>query len=332
MKRYILPLALALALLLPCLLFSLREREPVETEPAAQTEEQVRPTVSNTVNQMIRVKEQDTVVEMELDSYVLGVVLGEMPADFELEALKAQAVATRTYTLRKVLKQSKHSDAHVCTDASCCQAFIREDDYLQSKGDAEDLEKVRRAVTETTGQVLTYQGELIEATYFSSSGGKTEDAVAVWGTSVPYLQSVSSPGEEPKNGEKQFQYSKQEFRAKLGLPESAVLTDDSMEMTYTEGGGVEQMTIGNQSFSGTELRTLLGLPSTVFSLSFVNGEILLTTKGNGHRVGMSQYGAEAMAVAGSQYDEILYHYYSGTKLETLTDVQMQAIFDKAGNL
>ena len=219
---------------------------------------------------------------------------------------------------------SKHSSEEYAFP--CAIVSSRQNQILSSM----DLSKALEL--ETTGQVLTYQGELIEATYFSSSGGKTEDAVAVWGTSVPYLQSVSSPGEEPNNSEKQFQYSKQEFRAKLGLPESAVLTDDSIEMTYTQGGGVEQMTIGNQSFSGTEIRTLLGLPSTVFSLSFEKDAILLTTRGSGHRVGMSQYGAEAMAVAGSQYDEILYHYYPGTKLETLTDAQMQAVFDKAGNL
>lgn len=327
MKRYILPLSILMVLLLPNLLFSLREKKP-----DSQTDDQVQTSIPDAVHQMIRVKDQDTVTEMDLDAYVCGVLLGEMPAEFEPDALMAQAVATRTYTLRKVLKQSKHDDAHVCTDASCCQAFIQEADYLQTKGNEDDLEKVKSAVRETAGQVLTYQGELIEATYFSSSGGKTEDAVAVWGTSVPYLKSVSSPGEESEKSEKQFRYSVQEFRSKLGLPASMPLSDESIEISYTVGGGVEQMRIGDISISGTQLRTLLGLPSTVVHLSFENDEILLTTKGNGHRVGMSQYGAEAMAVAGNKYDEILAHYYPGTKLETFTDAQMQAIFDKAGNL
>ena len=325
MRRYVLPLVFILVILIPNLLFSLREAEP----PEMQIETQTEPISSPNPSQIILVQTQTGVEEMELDDYVAGVLLGEMPADFELEALKAQAVATRTYTLRRVIGQSKHSDAHVCTDAACCQAFVREDGY---QGTEENLQKMKSAVQLTTGQVLTYHGELIEATYFSSSGGRTEDAAAVWGTSVPYLQSVSSPGEQTKNAQRQFSYSVEEFCTRLGLSNTLTLTDGSIQLIYTEGGGVKEMRIGSAAFSGTEIRTLLELPSTVFQVSVEEDFVSITTSGSGHRVGMSQYGAEAMAVDGKTYDEILSHYYPGTTLETFTAAQIQAVFDKAGNL
>ena len=326
MKRYVLPLAFLMVFILPDVMFSLFK---VDTDDPVVLEETVQP-LEEVRQQAIRVKDGAVVMDMELDAYVLRVLLGEIPADFEPEALKAQAVATRTYTLRKVMKQSKHDDADVCTDASCCQAFVDVNDYL---GTADDLEKMERAVSETACQVLTYQGNLIEATYFSCSGGQTEDAAAVWGTSVPYLQSVSSPGEEDaKHYEEVFSFTRQEFLTKLGLPASHPLRADTLEITYTTGGGVDQMTISGVAFSGTQLRTLLSLPSTAFSLELTDDSVSITTKGYGHRVGMSQYGADAMAVAGKTYAEILAHYYPGTELETFSVEQLNAVFDKAGNL
>lgn len=288
---------------------------------------------AETFSQTICVMDQDTLLEMELDEYILGVILGEMPAEFELDALKAQAVASRTYTLRKVLKQNKHTDARVCTDASCCQAYIRTDYYLSHIGSESDVERVRLAVDETTGQVITYEGNLIEATYFSCSGGMTEDAAAVWGTSVPYLVAVQSPGEESSSFfQKQYRFSKKEFLRKLGIPETTELSESSIRMIATAGGGVDQMEISGMLFSGTQLRMLLGLPSTAFSVTIAADYVLISTRGYGHRVGMSQYGADAMAVEGSTYEQILLHYYPGTELVRLSSEQMKAIFDKAGNL
>ena len=124
----------------------------------------------------------DTVEEMGLEAYLTGVLLGEVPADFEPEALKAQAVAARTYTAKAVLTGGKHGDGSLCTDFACCQAYLSEDAYLKAGGTEEGLEKIRGAVTDTAGLVLSYEGSLIEATYFSCSGGRTEDAQAVWGT------------------------------------------------------------------------------------------------------------------------------------------------------
>lgn len=275
---------------------------------------------------LIRVKNQNEIVDMGLEEYITGVVLGEMPADFELEALKSQAVAARTFALRKVQTNGKHQDADVCTDHSCCQAFVFPTDYT---GTVDDLNKVRNAVMETSGQVITYNGNLIEAVYFSNSGGQTEDALAVWGTDVPYLQSVDSPGEEyAKNFEVTTTISYAEFIDILELPDDTCYENDDIKVTYTMGGGVNTFSLGSKSISGVRMRTLFNLRSTMFDVEIDGKIVRITTKGYGHRVGMSQYGAEAMAVDGRKYDEILGHYYLGTELITLTGEEMNAIFDK----
>jgi len=254
-----------------------------------------------------------TRTQMDLEAYLLCVVLGEMPADFETEALKAQAVVARTYTLRCCL-QEKHAGGALCTDHTCCQAFRSAEDFLDSGQTQEALSHVKEGVRQTRGQVLTYAGELIEATYFSSAGGKTETALAVWGTDVPYLQSVDSPEGESPNVQT-LQLTAQEFVQKLhtelqGLPETWIGA-----VCYTSGGGVDTIYIGGEAYKGTQLRSLLGLRSTAFTITALGNTVTITTKGYGHRVGMSQYGAQAMALAGSDYRQILTHYYPGTTLE-----------------
>ena len=157
------------------------------------------------------------VMLMDLEEYVRGVVLAEMPASFEAEALKAQAVAARTYTLRVLSIGGRHEPGAICIDSSCCQAYISDEDYLDGKGSAAEWEKVTQAVGDTTGLVLTYNGKLIDATYFSCSGGRTEDAAAVWGSDVPYLQAVDSPGEEGASVyENEKYFSAAEFAQPLG--------------------------------------------------------------------------------------------------------------------
>ena len=256
----------------------------------------------------------------ELDAYLVGVVLAEMPASFEEEALKAQAVVARTYTKRAEVTGGKHGDGTVCTQASCCQAYLPEAEYLERGGTQESVDKVRAAVLATSGQVLLYEGQLIEATYFSCSGGQTEDAVAVWGTDFPYLRSVESPGEEGASVfTDQVTLTAGEFRQRLKETLEGEPSGWFGPVTYTAGGGVDTMFIGGKPYRGTELRTLLGLRSTAFQVT-VEGELIrIQTRGYGHRVGMSQYGAEAMAVAGSTYPEILAHYYQGTELWTLPE-------------
>ena len=256
--------------------------------------------------------------KLELEQYIPGVVLAEMPASFEPEALKAQAVAARTYTRKASLTGGKHGDGGVCTDPACCQGYLTAEAYLAKGGTQESVDKVFHAVQETAGLVLTYEGELIEATYFSCSGGMTEDAVAVWGTAYPYLRSVSSPGEEQAAGYTQtLEFTPEEFSAALGRQLPGSPESWFSITTYTEGGGVAVMTICGRSYTGVQLRQLLGLRSTAFAVQAHTDSISITTKGYGHRVGMSQYGADAMATSGSTFDQILAHYYPGTALSEL---------------
>lgn len=269
---------------------------------------------------LLRVQMSDgTVSELPLDDYLTGVVLAEMPTSFQKEALKAQAVVSRTYTLRQMAR-NKHTAADICTDASCCQGWMSYEDYCAKEGEQEGsagAEAAAQAVRETDGQVLTFDGALIDATFFSCSGGRTEAAVEVWGTDIPYLQAVDSPGEENAAHFTDTEtFSKADFVQLIHskAPEAALEGSPANwfgSVTATEGGGVETLEIGGVVFTGKDLRTLLGLRSTVFSIRVSEDQIIVETKGYGHRVGMSQYGAEAMAQAGSDYHAILLHYYQG---------------------
>ena len=303
MKKQVIA-AFLLGLLLPVGILALQKpRISVVEESETQPREAVK----------IAVLTGDSVVEMELEDYITGVVLSEMPADFQPEALKAQAVVARTYAMKRAEKGSKHDAAAVCTESSCCQGYRAPEEYRAGGGTEAALEKVKKAVADTAGLVLKYGGELIDATYFSCSGGSTEAAVEVWGSDVPYLQAVDSPGEEiAAHHSDEVWFSVEEFAGLTGCsgkPEGWL-----GQVTYTQGGGVDTMELDGKLFEGTELRKLLGLRSTDFSIEIEDGAVVVTTQGFGHRVGMSQYGAEAMAREGSTFQEILAHYYIGTEL------------------
>ncbi len=262
----------------------------------------------------IRVLHQGVVEEMNLEDYLLGVLLGEMPTSFPSEALKAQAVVCRTYTLRR-MGSGRHGEGDICTDSACCQAWKDIDTCPE-----EARQLALSAIKATDGQVLTYDGMLIDATFFSSSGGRTESAVAVWGTDIPYLQAVDSPGEQSPYNEDWVTFSPDSFRQILQTyaPEAELGGSPSSwfgETRYSPGGGVDTMTIGGVDFSGSTLRKLLGLRSTRFTVTATTEEIRISTQGFGHRVGMSQYGAQAMAQSGKGYEEILKYYYTGVELE-----------------
>lgn len=264
------------------------------------------------------VKTDTGVLSMGLREYLAGVLLAELPTDFAEEALKAQAIAARTYALRKAAT-ARHPDAHVCSQSSCCQG------WRSIEGcDEAVARRLYGAVDATDGLVLTYEGALIDATFFSCSGGRTESAVAVWGGDVPYLQAVDSPGEEAAPVyETELRLTATQLRTLLQetLPE-AVLTDAPeswfTELQYSPGGGVETLKLGGAALTGTQLRQLLGLRSTRLTLQVQGEEIVIRTYGYGHRVGLSQYGAQAMAQAGSSCEEILQHYYRGTQLQRLS--------------
>lgn len=255
------------------------------------------------------------VLNLPLEEYLVGVLLREVSTAFDEEALKAQAVAARTYALKSHTLGYKHGGA-VCTTASCCQGYLDPDAYLAETGDFPGLAKMRRAVAETAGQVLTYEGQLILATYFDCSGGSTEDAAAVWGKIYPYLQAVESPGEEnAPHYSDEVTFTAGQFLEALELDLKGPPEAWFGAVSYTPGGGVDSMEIGGRSFRGTDLRSKLGLRSTVFTVAVSEDTITFSTRGYGHRVGLSQYGAEAMALSGSGYEEILQHYYPQSQLE-----------------
>ena len=339
--------ALLLAVFLPAALLSPAEAaqpEPMVVtveQPAAAPEEapeEVPEEVSEEVPEEKAVQEAsydeetsislltgNDIQSLPLSGYLTGVVLSEMPASFQLEALKAQAVAARTFTLRHVAA-GKHDTADLCADSSCCQAWASLDTLQDKLGDAfsQYWQKAAQAVEETDGMVLTYDGQLIDAVYFSCSGGATEDAVAVWGGDVAYLQSVESPGEEISSKfETEVTFTPAEFSRLLTAANPACDFSGSVQSWFgetvtTDGGGVGTMVIGGQVFEGTELRTLLHLNSAKFTVEADAEEIRFTVSGYGHRVGMSQYGAEAMARDGSTFEEILLHYYTGVTLTRMT--------------
>ena len=253
-------------------------------------------------------------VSLDLHSYLTGVLLGEMPMSFETEALKAQAVACRTYALR-LYRHRRHGDAAICTNSNCCQAWRDPE-----TADPADRARAEEAVLATDGLAAYYDGALIDATFFSCSGGRTEAAAAVWGSDFPYLQPVDSPGEEEASYYvNRRSLSLSEFKATLQQEDPAVdfsgpRTGWIGVVTHTEGGGVESMVLGGRSFRGTRLRSLFSLRSTDFSLELTDTEAVFTTHGYGHRVGMSQYGANAMAKDGNDFETILKWYYQGIEI------------------
>lgn len=273
---------------------------------------------------IVRVKTgEGQVVEMSMSDYLWSVTAAEMPASFELEALKAQAVTARTYTAWKMKAGEEiHPDADVCTEFACCQAFISPENVRAGWGEEANryTEKIRKAVEETDGEIMTYQGEIVQAVFFSSAAGRTEDAVAVWGNAVPYLVGVDSPeGENVPNYRTQVTLTQGQFReiflerfpkADLsGSPESWF-----RNISTTASGRVAQMEVGGVVVKGTELRSLFDLRSTSFAVEFDEEHVRFQVTGYGHGVGMSQYGANTMAQQGKTYQEILTWYYTGVEV------------------
>lgn len=256
---------------------------------------------------------------MNLEDYLIGVVAAEMPASFEEEALKAQAVAARTYTLYKSAGES-HPEGEVCTDPGHCQAYLTDEQMQTNWGKDYDLyfNKIKEAVYSTRGQVLTYNEEPVMAVFHSMGGGKTENSEDVWGSIIPYLVSVDSPGEEEAaNYNSTVTVSFEDFKNTIlsEYPNANINSFlDISQPVLSEGGHVKSMIIGAVTVSGTKLRSMFNLRSTKFYLTFDGGNVTFNVTGYGHGVGMSQYGANAMAKEGKTYKEILSHYYMGTTL------------------
>ncbi|MDE6881123.1 MAG: stage II sporulation protein D [Oscillospiraceae bacterium] len=297
------------------------EEEPEQTEPSPPPSTVVGTDRSTT----LRVLVSGQLRQMDLEAYLLGVVRAEMPASFELEALKAQAVAARTYTLYKELSggSANHPEADACDDITCCQAYkTYEEAALDWGAEAEAYEaKIRQAVEETDGQYVLYEGAPVLAVFHSSSVGTTQDAAAVWSGSLPYLQSVETPeGEETVPGYRSTaSFTAAELKALLqdALPEADLNRDPSNWFTnirQQSSGTVTALAVGGVEISGHQLRTALGLRSACFTISFDADTITFSVSGYGHGVGLSQYGANVLAAGGMDYQEILSWYYTGTEV------------------
>lgn len=266
--------------------------------------------------------------ELALDEYLYGVVSAEMPASFEGEALKAQAVVARTYTLYKIIHNSKkHENADICDDSTCCQAWISKENRLakwsEDKKD-EYWNKIVKAVNNTQGKIVTYNNEPINAFFHSNSGGTTEAPINVWGGSgYPYLKSVSTSGEDAYS-----QYSsdvtvtKNLFVEKIKRVHSDFKIDFSKKdaikvKEYTEGGRVKEVQVGNLSLSGVEMRTIFGLRSANFKIIMENTNIKFEVIGYGHGVGMSQTGADSLAKQGKNFEDIIHHFYTNVEIKDI---------------
>ncbi len=271
-------------------------------------------------------KKTGEIENVDLDSYLVNVVSSEMPASYELEALKAQAIVARTYTIYQIRNNSsKHENSDICDDSTCCQAWISKEDRL-SRWD-ENLrdsywQKIEQCVNETKGIIITYNNEPINAFFHSNSGGTTELPVNVWGggSNLEYLQVVETAGEEGYSQySSEVELTQEQLLEKLKEKYSDIEinfenADEIKILENTDSGRVKTIKFGNHELSGVETRTIFGLKSTNFEVTIQDNKIKFSVKGYGHGVGMSQTGANTMAKEGSTYEDIIKHFYVGVEV------------------
>lgn len=262
--------------------------------------------------------ETGIVENLDLDTYLYGVVASEMPASFDIEALKAQAVVARTYTIYQIKNGKKHENASVCSSANCCQAWIsKENRFARWEENSRDeyWNKIVKAVNDTKGKLILYNNEPINALFHSNSGGKTELAINVWGGDFPYFQTVETSGEDFYTSyNSEIEISKDEL-IKLMLEKYSKFEIDFDEddcikiIEYTEGNRVQKIKIGNIEISGTTARQIFGLKSAKFDFEILENSIKFKVVGYGHGVGLSQCGSDSLAKTGMKFDEIIKYYY-----------------------
>ena len=277
----------------------------------------VAPISDDTVK--VKLTEKDKIIEVSLEDYVIGVVAAEVPADYSSEAIKAQAVAARTFLFYEK-GQNKDADYDITDDYTIHQAFNSKEQLKEKWGDKfeENYDKIKAAVTETENEILVYDEKPIFAAYHAVSSGKTEKAVNVWGKDYPYLLSVDSIGDLLcPDYLSTLSVSPEDFKKTF---DGKVTFSDDMKgwvtnTENTESGTVSKIKVGDKELRGTEIRELFSLKSSSFDLTFDGTNFVFTVRGNGHGVGMSQNGANYMAQQGSTYKEILNWYYSNCKIE-----------------
>ena len=268
-------------------------------------------------DKIIKVKRDNNTIENVLfEDYIVGVLAGEMPADFEMEALKAQAVAARSYVIKKI-EQNKNVDYDIL-DTVMNQVYINNEQMKEKwqNNYKKNLNKIKKAVNTTKGEYLTYDGKVIEAFFFAISNGKTENVEDVFSEKLPYLRSVDS------NWDKEFKafnatttFSLDEFYFNLGLEYNKNLNIKIIEKNNT--GSIKRLKVNGKEFKGTDFRTKLKIRSTFFTIKQQGDKVIINTNGYGHGVGMSQYGAQSMALNGYKYDEILKYYYQGVEISKI---------------
>lgn len=276
----------------------------------------------------VNITKENRIEEVQIEEYVKSVVSGEMLVSFDDEALKAQAIAARTYIAAKRLRPCNIANGGDVCDTTHCQVYINKDVRLEQWGsNAEEYwNKISNAVDNTKGMVLTYNNELVlYPQFFSTSSGMTENAVDVFSNSVPYLVSTESKGEEiaPKY-ETEFPFNIPEFVNKINDKyKEASITSENLKnnieiLSRSVAGGIKELRIGKTKVKGLDFRLALGLSSTNFEYFINENEIVFKCKGYGHGVGMSQWGANVMAKSGADYKDILTHYYTGVEISKLT--------------
>ncbi len=269
-------------------------------------------------NNIIRVKDEKTnqIMIIPFEKYIKGVVAGEMPATFELEALKAQAVASRSYAMYQMTATKDKEYDVLNTTAN--QVYLTDEQLKTNwkENYQEKINKINKAVQETNGEYLTYNNEIVNAMFFSTSVGKTENSEEVFVSKLPYLRSVDSKWDElsPVFNDT-YTFDLKDFYTKLSLPYNEKLTIEITQKTST--GRIRKLKINSQEINGRDLATKLSLRSNYFTITQNNEKITITTKGFGHGVGMSQYGANGMAKEGYKYDQILKHYYQNTEIKKI---------------
>lgn len=262
-------------------------------------------------------RSNNTVENINLEDYLIGVVSSEVPVSFKKEAIKAQAVAARTYALKQM--QNNQNESYDVKDDTSSQVYKSNDELktIWKENYDNNINIIKEAVNETKGEYLTYNNDIIYAFFFSTSNGQTEDNKDVFGQDLPYLKVVDSSFDEKETNDFKVTktYSLEEFYQKLEIPYSnnLVITD----IVYTDSKRIKNIKINNIEFTGIDIRRRLSLRSTDFTIEKNNDQILITTKGYGHGVGMSQYGANALAKQNKTYEEILKYYYKGTNLQKL---------------
>lgn len=263
----------------------------------------------------------EEIENVPLETYVARVIASEMPAEFEMEALKAQGVAARTYIVDLLMHHGEETDAFI-SDQTDDQVYSNDEELREKWGSdyTWKMDKLLEAVTATKGEVITYNQMTITPAYFSTSNGYTVNSEDYWENELPYLRKVESKwDEESPSFLDQQTFTKGEIEQLLGL--SLPQTNEvPIQMTHTESNRVDELTIANETFTGREVREKLGLKSSDFTIEQKSDHFVFNTKGFGHGIGMSQYGANGMAKEGKTYEEILSYYYQGVEVQTVDDI------------